>query len=309
MRPATRSSKASTLAAPGAPGPRPPAPRVDIGFGSRGAGKVHRDIAGDVRQRPGERVARPLAPEIDRVRDLRVAEPGAGAAAGLDAEMDALRRVDLHHAAEHAEATREIDVLLPAIQRQPLVEPDVVLSHRREPDRHVAAVGGEGGPEPARGPAAGSQHLARVLHPQAGAADAIGEHQTRGDDDAYVRLHVTFDGGQIVWRGHEIVVEEHEQVGVRRGVRDRVALSRQTGRTDQDARAGNEVEVDRAGRANDEPVGRPALAGELAEGFAQHGFTSAGGEADDDAKRHGSPPLLRSLHHTRRHLARNIIHA
>ncbi len=59
------------------------------------------------------------------------------------------------------------------------------------------------------------------------AADAVGQHQTGGDDDVRIAHHVLLDGGEIVRVRKEIVVEEHDDVGFHRRVDHDVALARQ----------------------------------------------------------------------------------
>ena len=99
-----------------------PAAPVDIRLRPRCMHDVHRHVAPDMFQRAQDRVARALAGEIERIGDLGVTQAHAGIAPLLDAKMNAERRINLHDISEGGETARQVDILLPAVKRQPLIE-------------------------------------------------------------------------------------------------------------------------------------------------------------------------------------------
>ena len=111
---------------------------------------IHGQVPRDMGKCPAKWVTASLGREVKRVGDLRVAQPHTGTASELDAEMHTTRCLDLNHRPKRGETTRKIDIFLPAIKWQALVEPKAVLAHRRQTNRHVAAVAGECWPDTTR---------------------------------------------------------------------------------------------------------------------------------------------------------------
>src|SRR5690606_35789286 len=108
---------------------------------SRTARQIGHQIARDLAECPRPRQGA-LAGEVNGVRDLRVPEPLAGAAArALRSEVHTAQARALHDPAVGSQLTGKVDVFEPAVKRQGSVEAKSVLSDRCEPDGHIAAIG------------------------------------------------------------------------------------------------------------------------------------------------------------------------
>jgi hypothetical protein len=74
--------------------------------------------------------------------------------------------------------------------------------------------------------------------------------------------------------GQEIVIEEHQDIGVRGGLDDRVALARQSGGRPQQQHTGERRRGPRhigaLGGAHDHPIGHARLPADLAQRLAQY---------------------------------------
>jgi hypothetical protein len=272
---------------------QPSAP-VHVGLRPDRAHDVHRHVLRNMPDGPAERVAAPLAADVKRIGDLGVPKPHAGPASGLDAEMDPARSVDPHHSAERGQAAGEIDILLPAVQRQALVEPQAMLTHWREAHGHVASVTRKRGMD-VRRPPAGRCRVARQNLSSAGgsktrAVDSVRKQQTGGDDDARIARHVLLDGGKIAGVWKEVVVEEHDDVGFHRRFDHGVALARQPwfGKQYDRTRIGVRGPLDIGGpRATHDHIVRAAmLARQFDQGLAQNDSPPDRWNTDRDVKRH-----------------------
>src|SRR5690606_24147143 len=98
-----------------------PSAAVNMGFGPDAAQQVGREVAEHQRHEEG-RGNRPLAHQINRIDDLRIAEPGSADASGLDAEVDAADDVHADDLAALAQLAGEVDILLPSVKHETFVE-------------------------------------------------------------------------------------------------------------------------------------------------------------------------------------------
>src|SRR3972149_6311633 len=113
-----------------------PAPSIDKRLGPERTQGIYDDVlARDLTQEGGGYGA--LFRKIDGVRNLRIAEHDAAAAALLVAEMDAPQVVRTNEKSAPFNLTAEIGVFVPGVKWQALIESDAV--HRRIAISHVAA--------------------------------------------------------------------------------------------------------------------------------------------------------------------------
>src|SRR5690242_17023902 len=101
---------------------------------------VHRHVAGDVADGAPQRVSLALSEQIERVCNLRVAQFEAGTAPKLGAKVNPVSLAKLHNVTTRRHLAGQVNIFLPAVQWQTLVEAEVMLPQRRQPDRHVAPI-------------------------------------------------------------------------------------------------------------------------------------------------------------------------
>ena len=144
-----------------------------------------------------------------------------------------------------------------------------------------------------------SPHIRRQPRP----GNTIGQHDSGRDNDVRIGHHVLLDGGEISRIWQEVVVEEHDDVSVRRGFDHSVALSRQTRLNEQDKRAGaccfGTLYVSKFGTADDDAVGSPCLSLDLTQRLTHDGSPSDGRYANRYSALHSANPLCLYRHECR----------
>src|SRR5690606_15222288 len=99
--------------------------------------EVRGEVSQHERQREGDRDSA-LPDQVDRIYHLGVTQTQAAHPAALDPEVNPSKPGDADDAAAAPELAGEVDVLLPAVEHEALVE--AKIPDRAHPDRHVAAV-------------------------------------------------------------------------------------------------------------------------------------------------------------------------
>src|ERR1700733_12523374 len=122
--------------------PTKPAQPVDVCFWSQTANQVLQAGADDELEhmRPGEGS---LARQVDRIGHLGISHADSGDAADLGAEMNSACIRDVNDRPENGQLPGEIPVLVPSIQREGLIEAEIVLSDGSQAEAHVTSVSEE----------------------------------------------------------------------------------------------------------------------------------------------------------------------
>jgi hypothetical protein len=250
-----------------------PAPTVYVGLGPDRSHNVHGEITRNVTDRSPERIAATLADEVQRVGDLRVAKPDARSAPDLGPKMHAPRGLKLHYVAKGSNLAGQIDVFLPPVQRQAFVEPQSVPAHRCQPDRHVAPVGREYRPNAVPVHVIACQDCQPLGNRKTRSVDAVRNDHAGHYDGAGICRHVRFNRRQITRLRQEVVIKEHQDIGASSGRDDRIALTRQASRGEQDVRVWSHrchtTDVRCRGSADDDLVRYTGLPAKLSQRLAQ----------------------------------------
>lgn len=274
-----------------------PAAPIRIGLRPRRPRRVHRHVLRDVADSAAKGISAPFRKQVERVGNLRIAEPDAGTTPGFNSEMHPAGAVELYNISERRELARQVHVLLPAIQRQTFVEQQPVQSHRRCADSHVAPVSCECRCGVGGAPALLRQNGQCIGDRQAWSVDAVGEYLAGGHNASGIGRHVLIDRRQIVRMRQEIVIEKHHNVGSWRGSEYRIPLPRQAGTCAQHfGRAihlANTLNVCRPRAAHNNAVRSTRLALQLPQRLTQNASATNGGQSNNNIECHKSLQLPR----------------
>lgn len=252
--------------------------------------QVHRHVFRDVPDSAAKRVAATFREQIERVCDLRVAKPDAGTTPRLNPEMHSAGEVDMYHLAECRELARQVNIFLPTIQRQTLVELQPMQAHRRCSERHVAAVRAEYRRSVGGSLTVSRQNGQRVVDAQTWPIDAIRENRASGHNTSWIGNHVLLDRCQIARMRQEIVIKKNHDVRCRRGSKYRIPLTRQTGICTQKFCGGmglpNAFNVCRPCTTHYNPVRCSRLRLQVSQRPAQHARSTNRGQSNDNIESH-----------------------
>jgi hypothetical protein len=279
--------------------PAQASPPVNKRFGPGRPDDVLGQIPYEVLDGSAKRIAAPLLSQIDRVGDLRIAKPYSGAAPELDAEVNAAGCLYANDSAEGGETPGEVNVFLPTIQRQALVECNPMLPHRGKANSHIATVSGKCRCDAIIALGSTLENCATFRRGKARTADAVGNHQAGCNDNPAIFHHVVLDCGEVSAIGQEIIIEENNNIRVGRGRGHRVALARQSRFMEHNSytRGGvdSPLNIGRLRRAYDYAVRRTYLAANFAQRFPQDRSPSDGRNTNCDPAAHVRTPKSRNF--------------
>ena len=120
------------------------------------------------------------------------------------------------------------------------------------------------------------------------AVDVVREHRTRRHHDVGLGEEQPLKLSQVIVRHREIVVEDHDDVGLGHLPQNGIALRRGAARPDDvadrqfQARHGVAINIGGIGRADHDGIGRAILVAEIAERLEQHVGPASGRDRNDD---------------------------
>jgi hypothetical protein len=145
--------------------------------------------------------------------------------------MYAHQQIAFDQAAEGSHLQREVDIFLPSIKRQVLVELQFVVADILHPEGHIAAVETRHRFQNTRTFAGiASKDVEAPLDGQTRAGNVIGKELARHGDNIGFGLENLPELFQIVRIGQKIVVEKYDNIAIRRFRQDCVALRAETDR-------------------------------------------------------------------------------
>jgi hypothetical protein len=99
-------------------------PPVDVGLRPNALDQIGEDVS-TYQLKSKTRRNGTLSDEVDRINDLRVSKAQATHSAGFDAQVNAIDEVCANDPTVFAKLIREIDILLPTVQDEALIKPDL----------------------------------------------------------------------------------------------------------------------------------------------------------------------------------------